>query len=280
MHVGVDIFLTDYSISPFDLGPALEERGFESVWLPEHSHIPLSRKSPWPGGADLPKRYYDVVDPMVTLGALAGCTSTLKLATGICLIIQRDVIQLAKETATIDLLSKGRLILGIGGGWNAEEMADHGTVFETRFKLMAEKVAVLKAIWTQTKPEFHGEMLDFEPMMTWPKPVQKPHPPILVGGGFPHAARRAARFGDGWMPLGARGWDVTETLPRFRQMAAEAGRDPEDLNVTVFGVQATAEEVAKFRDAGVDRITLSLSSDASRDEALATLDRFAAVAGL
>jgi len=280
MHVGVDIFLTDYSISPFDLGPALEERGFESIWLPEHSHIPLSRKSPWPGGADLPKRYYDVVDPMVTLGALAGCTRKLKLATGICLIIQRDVLQLAKETATIDLLSNGRLILGIGGGWNEEEMRDHGTVFKTRFKLMKEKVEVLKAVWTQTKPEYQGEMLNFEPMMTWPKPVQEPHPPILVGGGFPHAARRAAAFGDGWLPLGGRGWDVAETLPRFRQMVAEADRDPESMDLTVFGVKPGADEIAKFKDAGVNRVTLSLSSEAAKDEVLKTLDDYAAMAGL
>ena len=280
MHVGVDIFLTDYSVSPLELGPALEQRGFESVWLPEHSHIPLSRKSPWPGGAELPKRYYDVMDPIVALGAVAACTSTLKLATGICLIIQRDVLQLAKETATIDQISQGRLILGIGGGWNAEEMADHGTGFKSRFKLMREKVEVLKAVWTQTKPEYRGDMLSYEPMMTWPKPVQKPHPPILVGGGFPHAARRAARYGDGWMPLGGRGWDVAETLPKFAELVRQAGRDPQAMDITVFGIATSADEIAKYRDAGVNRVTLTLSSDASRDEVLSTLDRYAKMAGL
>ena len=280
MHVGVDIFLTDYSIAPTELGPALEERGFESVWLPEHSHIPLSRRSPWPGGADLPKRYYDVMDPMVALGAMAACTSTLRLATGICLIVQRDILQLAKEAATIDLISGGRLILGIGAGWNAEEMADHGTEFTSRFKLMREKVEVLKAVWTQAKPEYQGDMLAFEPMMTWPKPVQKPHPPILVGGGFPHGARRAARYGSGWMPLGGRGWDVAETLPKFAEMVREAGREPEDMDVTVFAIAPTADEISKYRDAGINRVTLSLSSDASRDEALSTLDEYARLAGL
>ena len=281
MYIGVDIFLTDYSISALELGPALEERGFDSVWLPEHSHIPLSRQSPWPGGADLPKRYYDVVDPMVTLGAIAATTKTLKLGTGICLIIQRDPIQLAKETATIDLLSNGRLLLGIGAGWNAEEMADHGTHnFKDRFELMRERVAALRSIWTETKPEYHGRYVDFPAMMTWPKPVQKPHPPIFLGGGFPHGARRAAQFGDGWMPLGGRGWDVAEVLPRYRQMVAEEGREPDSQQVCVFGVRPDADEIAKYRDAGVHRITLTLSSEASRDEALATLDTYAALAGL
>ncbi|MEM7404897.1 MAG: LLM class F420-dependent oxidoreductase [Pseudomonadota bacterium] len=279
MHIGVDIFLTDYSISPTELATTLEERGFESVWLPEHSHIPLSRESPWPGGADLPKRYYDTMDPMVAMGAMASVTSSLKLATGICLVVQRDPIHLAKETATVDRLSNGRLILGVGAGWNAEEMADHGTHFKTRFKLMRERIEALKIIWTESKPEYHGEFVDFPPMMQWPKPVQKPHPPILVGGGYPYGARRAAEYGDGWMPLGARGWDVAETLPRFRQMVAEADRNPDDVPISVFGVPAERDAVQRFRDAGVERVTLSLPSD-SRDAALAQLDKIAAVTGL
>lgn len=279
MHVGVDIFLTDYSIDPIELGPALEQRGFESVWLPEHSHIPLSRQSPWPGGGDLPKRYYDVVDPLVTLGAMSAVTTKLKLATGICLVVQRDPIHLAKEAATIDRLSGGRLILGVGAGWNAEEMADHGTEFGSRFKLMRERIEAIRTIWTQTKPEYHGEFVDFPPMMQWPKPVQKPHPPIVIGGGFPHGARRAAQYGDGWMPLGARGWDVTETLPKFQAMVREAGRDPADLDITVFAVHPDADEIARMRDAGVGRITLSLPSD-DRDSAMRKLDEFAGLCGL
>lgn len=279
MHIGVDIFLTDYSISPTELAVELEQRGIESVWLPEHSHIPLSRESPWPGGADLPKRYYDTLDPLVTLGAMAAVTTRLKLATGICLVVQRDPIHLAKETATIDRLSNGRLMLGVGGGWNAEEMADHGTEFKSRFKLMRERIQALKTIWTESKPEYHGEYVDFPPMMQWPKPVQDPHPPIIVGGGFPHGARRAAEYGDGWIPLGARGWDVAETLPKFRTMVEEAGRNPDELSISVFGVPPTEDGVARFRDAGVDRITLSLPST-DRDAALRSLDTITAVTGI
>jgi probable F420-dependent oxidoreductase len=279
MHIGVDIFLTDYSINPIELATELEQRGIESVWLPEHSHIPLSRESPWPGGSDLPKRYYDTLDPLVTLGAMAAVTTKLKLATGICLVVQRDPIHLAKETATIDQLSNGRLMLGVGGGWNAEEMADHGTEFKTRFNLMRENIEALKVIWTQSKPEYHGEFVDFPPMMQWPKPVQDPHPPIIVGGAFPHGARRAAAYGDGWIPLGARGWDVAATLPKFRQMVTDAGRNPQDVSVSVFGVPATTDDVARFRDAGVDRITLTLPST-DRETALRGLDKITAATAL
>lgn len=218
MHFGASMFCTDYSMAPVELAPELENRGFESFWAPEHSHIPLSRKSPWGGGPELPKHYYDVIDPFVGLATAAVATKTLKLATGVCLIIQRDPIQLAKEVATLDLLSGGRFLFGIGAGWNREEMADHGTDPKTRVKLMAERVAMLKAIWTETKPEFQGEFQSFEPMMTWPKPVQKPHPPILVGGAMPHAARRAIAYGDGWIPLGGS---------RLRHIGATASLPPD-----------------------------------------------------
>src|SRR5215470_3421696 len=191
MHFGGAMFFTDYSMSAPELARALEERGFESVWAPEHSHIPLSRKSPFPGGGDVPKRYYDVMDPFVTLTAAAMATKTLKVATGICLVVQRDPIQTAKLVASIDQVSGGRFLFGIGAGWNAEEMEDHGTAFKTRFKLMHERVDAMRAIWTQSKPAYRGEFVNFDPMMTWPKPVQKPHPPVLVGGNFPHGARRA-----------------------------------------------------------------------------------------
>ena len=276
MEFGVSLFPTDYSITPAELAVAAEERGFESIWFPEHSHIPLSRKSPWPGGPELPKPYYDCMDPFVALATAASVTKTLKLCTGICLIIQRDVIQLAKETATLDQLSNGRLILGVGAGWNAEEMADHGTEYKTRMSLMAEKIAALKTIWTESKPEYHGKFVDFEPMMTWPKPVQKPHPQILVGGGFPHAAKRAIAYGDGWMPIGGRGWDVMETLPKFRQMAAEADRNPDDLPISIFGAADDGDVIKGYRDAGVARSVFGPPS-ASRDEIMPLLDQYAAL---
>ncbi len=276
MHFGASMFCTDYSMAPVELAPELENRGFESFWAPEHSHIPLSRKSPWGGGPELPKHYYDVIDPFVGLATAAVATKTLKLATGVCLIIQRDPIQLAKEVATLDLLSGGRFLFGIGAGWNREEMADHGTDPKTRVKLMAERVAMLKAIWTETKPEFQGEFQSFEPMMTWPKPVQKPHPPILVGGAMPHAARRAIAYGDGWIPLGGRGSDILEQLPRFRQMAAEAGRDAESLPVSVFGASMDGDELKRFRDAGIQRVVFSLQS-AKSEEILPVLDQITAL---
>ncbi len=274
MHFGASMFCTDYSMTPAALGQALEQRGFESLWAPEHSHIPLSRKSPWPGGAELPKRYYDVIDPFVGLATAAAATKRLKVATGVCLIIQRDPIQLAKEVASLDLLSGGRFLFGIGAGWNREEMADHGTDPKTRIALMAERVALLKAIWTETKPKFHGEFHSFEPMMTWPKPVQKPHPPILVGGAMPYGAKRAVDYGDGWIPLGGRGVDVIEQLPRFRQMAAEAGRDAASLPVSVFGAEMDANRLKQYRDAGVERVVFSLES-AKADEVTPVIDKIA-----
>lgn len=278
MKFGVTIFPTDYSISPADLAVALEERGFESLWLPEHSHIPASRKSPWPGGGELPKPYYDCFDPLVSLASAATVTTNLKLCTGICLVVQRDPIQLAKEISTLDQISKGRVIMGVGGGWNAEEMADHGTDFKTRFSLMRERIAAIKAIWTEKQPEYHGDFVDFEPMLTWPKPVQKPHPPVIVGGGFPHGARRAIEYGDGWMPIGGRSLDILDVMPRFRQMAAEANRDPETFQVTVFGVAPDGDDIKRYADAGVERGIFLLPSAAS-DDVLPRLDRLAGLIG-
>src|ERR1700752_3248922 len=177
MEFGAAIFFTDYSMGPVELGQALEERGFESLWAPEHSHIPLSRQSPYPQGGDLPKKYYDVMDPFVTLTAAAAGTKTLRIATGICLVVQRDPIQTAKSVASVDQISKGRFLFGVGAGWNSDEMANHGTDFKQRNRIMRERIESMRAIWTQTKPEYHGEFVEFGPMMTWPKPVQKPYPP-------------------------------------------------------------------------------------------------------
>src|SRR6516165_1349789 len=237
MEFGASIFFTDYSISPAELKVALEERGFDALWAAEHSHIPTSRRTPAPGGGEPAERDYDVVEPFVTLTAAAAVTKRLKVGTGVCLVIQRDTIQTAKLVASIDQVSGGRFLFGIGGGWNQDEMEDHGTVFTTRFKRMREQIEAMTEIWTKDKPEYHGEIVDFPPMMTWPKPVQKPYPPILVGGAFPWAARRAIRYGDGWFPLagGDRYGDPLDFLPRFRRMAEEAGRDPSSLEITVGG---------------------------------------------
>src|SRR5712675_1215983 len=199
MDIGTAIFFTDYSITPTELAIALEDRGFDSLWVAEHSHIPVTRRFNVPGG-ELTKQYYDVMDPFVTLSAAAAVTKRLKLGTGVCLVIQRDTIQTAKLVASLDQVSNGRFLFGIGCGWNAEEMEDHGTVYETRTLKMREQIEAMKEIWTKDIAEYHGKIVDFPPMTTWPKPVQKPHPPVIVGGAFRVAARRAIRYGDGILP--------------------------------------------------------------------------------
>jgi len=273
MDFGAAIFFTDYSMGPADLGRALEQRGFDSLWAPEHSHIPLSRQSPFPAGGDLPKKYYDVMDPFVTLAAAAAATTRLKVATVICLVVQRDPIQTAKEVASLDQISGGRFLFGNGAGWNAEEMRDHSTEFKTRFGLMQERVEAMKAIWTKSKAEYGGEHVKFPPMMTWPKPVQKPHPPVIVGGAFPFGARRALAYGDGWVPHARRPayGDVLTMLPEFEKLCAEAGRDPATLPITVFGVAEDLDLIKRYRDAGVARLVFNLPA-AKADEVLPALD--------
>jgi probable F420-dependent oxidoreductase len=277
MDFGALMFFTDYAISAVDLARALEERGFESVWAPEHSHIPSSRKSPFPGGGDLPKRYYDAMDPFVSLTAAAVATKTLKVGTGVCLVQQRDPIQTAKLVASIDQVSGGRFLFGVGGGWNQDEMENHGTEFKSRFKLMRERIEAMKEIWTKSKAQYHGDMVNFDEMMAWPKPVQKPYPPILVGGAFPQAARRAIRYGDGWCPIGGRpGSDPLAALEQFRQMAKDAGRDPQSLSITMFNPPEDADTLARWRDQGIARVVVMLLSEES-DKILPQLDRWAAL---
>src|SRR6266704_1606605 len=276
VHIGVGMFATDYAIPIDELARETEARGFESLWVPEHTHIPTSRRTPWPGGSELPLEYSHTYDPFVSLMLAAAVTKTPKLGTGICLVIERDTITLAKEVASLDNLSGGRFLFGIGGGWNAEEMADHGTAFATRFKKLREQIEAMKAIWTETKPEYHGEIIDFPPMMTWPKPVQKPHPPVILGGAFPHAARRALRYGDGWIPHSRRPQyqDVTDFLPQFRQMAAEAGRDLASVPVTVWGVPPEYDRLRRYEDQGVARGVVQLAAEKA-DTILPILDRWA-----
>ena len=277
MQFGAAMFFTDYSMSPAELGRALEERGFESVWAPEHSHIPLSRRTPFPGGGDLPKRYYDAMDPFVTLTAAAAVTTKLKIGTGVCLVNQRDPIQTAKQVASLDQISQGRFLFGVGVGWNAEEMENHGTVFETRAKLVRERIEAMKAIWTKSKAEYHGEFVNFDPMMAWPKPVQKPHPPVIVGGAFPHAARRALRYGDGWIPIaGHKGFDLAKLIERFKQLAAEVGRDPAEVPLSFFGGVDDMDLIKRNRDLGIARTVVSLESDKA-DKILPVLDRWAEI---
>lgn len=276
MKYGLTLFPTDYSIGPAELAREAESRGFESLWFPEHSHIPARRESPWPGGPELPKMYYDVLEPFVALAAAAAVTTTIKLATGICLVVQRDPIQLAKSVATLDRVANGRFLFGIGAGWNAEEMRNHGTDFARRFSLMRERVLAMIEIWTKPKSEFHGEHVDFAPIMTWPKPLQSPHPPIHVGGGFPNGARRAVEYGNGWMPIFGRD-SIIERLPELRRMLVDAGRDPASFEVSIFGIGPKREELEKARDAGIFRVIFGLPPEPA-EKLLPLLDRHAELA--
>lgn len=265
LKFGASMFFTDYSMAPGELGQALEARGYESVWAPEHSHIPVSRKTPFPGGGDLPKKYYDAMDPFVTLTAAAMATKTLMVGTGVCLVNQRDPIQTAKLVASIDQVSGGRFLFGIGNGWNQDEMENHGTVFSQRHKLVRERVEAMKEIWTKSKAEYHGEFVNFDPIMAWPKPVQKPHPPVIVGGAFPYSARRAIRYGDGWIPQAARGMykEIADMIPEFRKMATEAGRDPATIAITVWFPRKDPEVLKRYIDLGVERVVFNLESEAA-----------------
>jgi probable F420-dependent oxidoreductase len=274
MKFGGAMFFTDYSMTAPELARALEERGFESVWAPEHSHIPLSRKTPFPGGGDLPKQYYDAMDPFVVLAAASQATKTIKLGTGVLLVQQRDAIQTAKLVASIDQVSQGRFLFGVGGGWNQDEMENHGAVYATRFKRMRESIEAMKEIWAKEHAEYHGEFVNFGPMIARPKPVTKPHPPIHVGGAFPQGARRAIRYGDGWIPT-ARG-DLTVELPKFRQMAQEAGRNPDSLEVTSFGLTDDLGRVKRLAEMGVSRVVPMFPPEKA-NTVLPNIDRWAKI---
>jgi probable F420-dependent oxidoreductase len=277
MDIGASIFFTEYSMSPAELGPALEQRGFDSLWVAEHSHMPVKRRFTHPlGEAALTREYFDVMDPFVTLSVAAAVTKHLKLATAICLVIQRDTIQTAKSVASLDQVSRGRFIFGIGCGWNAEEMEDHGTAYDTRTLKMREQIEAMKEIWTKDVAEYHGEIVDFPPMNTWPKPVRKPHPPVIVGGAFRLAARRALRYGDGILPAApaAGSGGPEEFMPRWRQMAEEAGRDPNTLSVYLGGAPENVDAVQRLRDLSVTGVNVRLPP-AGADQILPILDRWA-----
>ncbi|MBX6376641.1 MAG: LLM class F420-dependent oxidoreductase [Acetobacteraceae bacterium] len=282
MRIGVFHFPTDYGIGIAELARALEDRGFESLFVCEHTHIPTSRRSPFPGGGELPKRYAHTHDPFVALSFAAAATRRLLLGTGICLVPQHDPIVTAKAVASLDRLSGGRFLFGIGAGWNAEEMENHGTRFATRFKVMRERVLAMKALWTQDEAEFHGEFVDFDPVWSWPKPAQRPHPPILLGGETDHTLRRVVEFCDGWIPRAGRDdFDAREAMARLRRVAEAAGRDPAGLTVTVFRGPQDAAALAAYREAGITRVLFDVP-DFDRDAVLRLLDEYVpllAVAG-
>jgi probable F420-dependent oxidoreductase len=275
MDIGVTMFATEYAIRIDELAREAEQRGFESLWVPEHTHIPTSRRSPFAGGAELPEEYRHTLDPFVSLMAAAAVTKRLKLGTGICLIIERDAITTAKSVASLDLLADGRFLFGIGGGWNAEEMEHHGFPFKTRFKRLREQVLAMKEIWTKDVAEYHGEHVNFDPIWCWPKPRQRPHPPVLLGGESVHTLQRVADFCEGWFPR-ARNLDaVFAGMDDLRQRVARAGRDPKGISVSVFGlVKPDRPTLDRLREAGVTRTILRLPSE-GRDRILPLLDQHA-----
>ena len=272
MKFGVAHFSTSYSIAPDVLGPALEERGFESIWAAEHSHIPTSRKTPTPSGGPLQQRYYDTLDPFVFLTALAMHTDKLLLGTGICLVIQRDPIHTAKSCASLDQLSGGRFQFGVGGGWNEDEMNDHGTELAGRFKLLRERVGAIKLMWTEENPSYSGDLVNLPPMTINPKPIQTPHPPIHVGGSYPGGARRTVEWGNGWIPIPGRGeGTIAEQIAGMHRMAEDAGRDPNEIEVSIYFAPPDPEKLTEFAEAGVTRVAFDLPSVDGAD-AIAALD--------
>ncbi|MXY35428.1 MAG: LLM class F420-dependent oxidoreductase [Dehalococcoidia bacterium] len=253
MKFGITMFPTDYAIGPGELAREVEAHGFESLFFPEHTHIPASRKSPWPGGPDLPEEYSHTLDLFVARTAAAAATERLLGGSGICLVIQRDPITLAKEVASLDHVSGGRALLGIGAGWNLEEMENHGTDPARRWRRMRETIEAMQAIWANDEGEYHGELIDFDPIWQWPKPVQDPHPPVIIGGDGPTTLKRVARYGDGWMPIDGRNRDdFAPAIAELNDLAAEQGRGP--MTVSLFGSGPNPARIEKHAKAGVDRI--------------------------
>jgi probable F420-dependent oxidoreductase len=276
MQFGLSMFLTDETIAPVALGRAAEDAGFEALFVPEHTHIPASRESPWPGGDQLPREYSHTLDPFVALSAVAATTERLRVGTGIALIVERDPITLAHEAATLDHLSGGRFELGIGAGWNLEEMRNHGTDPARRFAVMRERALAVREIWTQEEASFHGEFVDFDRIWSWPKPAQQPHPPIWVGGTGPRVLDRVLEYGDGWFPNMRDLDELAQRVAELQRRAGEAGR--ERIPVTYFGLRdADDAKLEKMAAAGVDRVLLMLPP-AGADETLPRLERYAALA--
>ena len=271
MHVGVFYFPTHYGIDPAELGKALEDRGFEALFVCEHTHIPVSRRTPFPGGGELPKRYIHTHDPFVALSFAAAATKTLRLGTGICLMTQRDPIVTAKVIASLDQLSGGRFEFGVGAGWNVDEMENHGAKCETRFKLMNERLLAMKEIWSKDEAQFHGEFVNFDPIWSNPKPKQRPHPPILLGGETDHTLKRIVDYADGWFPRAKPDTDPREFVGRLRQAAGTVKRNWADLSITVFRAPSDQAKLEKYREAGIKRVLLEIP-DLDRDGILKHLD--------
>ena len=273
MKIGLAFFSTDVSMNLVDLAREAEARGFHSIYVPEHTHIPTSRLTPAPtGDAELAEEYKRSLDPYVALGAAASVTTKLRLGTGVALVAQHDPIVLAKTLATLDLLSNGRLVVGIGYGWNREEMASHGVDFKERRALVREKMLAIEALWANEEAEFRGERIAFEPSWQWPKPVQRPRPPVLIGGAAgPKLFQHIAEFGDGWLPIGGAG--LKTALPELFRVVSERGRDPAKLHIAPLGVFPDRAKLDYYRELGCTELALRIPS-APRDKVMPILDGY------
>jgi probable F420-dependent oxidoreductase len=268
MDLGLAIFATDQTPHPHEIARLAEDRGFESLFFPDHTHIPASRKTPFIYDQPLPDYYPRLYDPFVAMASAAAVTETLKVGVGVCLLIERDPIVTAKQAACIDHLSGGRLILGVGAGWNLEEMENHGTDPTRRFKLLRERVEAVREIWTNDEASYHGEFVDFEDIWSWPKPVQDPHPPILIGGWGPKAEERVLRYGDGWIPRSLD--DDDELISRVKSLRERSDRP---LNVTVSVAPTDTARLEKYREGGIDRCYFYLPAAGQQE----ILDRLAEI---
>ena len=277
MKVGVFYFPTDYGINIAELAKALEDRGFDSLFVPEHTHIPLSRKSPFPGGGELPKRYSHTHDPFVGLAFAAAATRKLTIGTGICLVPQHEPIVTAKAIASLDALSGGRFVFGIGAGWNVDEMENHGATYKTRFAIMREHVLAMKEIWLKEEASFHGKYVNFDPIWSWPKPARKAGPPVILGGETDYTLQRVVDYCDGWFPRPRQGFTGKLAVERLTKMAESKGRNPKDFSITVFGAPADQSVIEEYQKAGIEYALLGIP-DATRDEILKHLDKLAPLA--
>lgn len=272
MRIGVTVFLTDQTMGPAELGRALEERGYQSYYAPEHTHIPVSRTTPAPMGEPLPGYYSRTLDPFVTLATVATAAPSVRVGTGICLVAQRDPLVLAKAAATLDLVAGGNFDLGIGFGWNREEMADHGVDFGTRRARVRESVLAMRELWAREVAGFDGDFVKFQESWAWPKPAAGTIPILIGGAAGPKLFRAVLDYADGWMPIGGRG--LTQNLPLLRAAAEEVGRDPATLRVVPFGTEPTDGKMAHYRELGIDEVVFNIPSG-TREEILPVLDAYA-----
>ena len=278
MNIGISTFPTDYSTDIALLARWAEEMGFESLWVPEHPIIPVETSSPWPGSADgvIPKAYADIVDPFVALGRASAVTSTIKLGTGICLVPERNPLLLAKEVATIDMYSSGRFLFGIGAGWLKEETEIMGGDFPHRWTQTREAILAMKSLWTEVESEYHGRYYDFPPVYSFPRSVQRPHPPVYLGGMARNVFKRIVEWGDGWMPNRVTPDDIRSGRQKLDALAVEAGRAPDSISISVFGQPADRDLISDLFDAGADRVMVPVeTADVDEDAAFERLSRIA-----